>query len=158
MIILSWNCQGLGRSRAVTVLSELVNTHRPGVVILLETLVNKSTMEEIRVELNFGGCFVVDAVGHSGGVCILWQEADEVRVLEFGRTLITVELTEHGVSPFVLTGYYRYPQRNQRKDVWNLLRTIARPHNEAWCCMGDFNDLLAISEKQGLRGHPETLM
>ncbi|CAN0874831.1 hypothetical protein LINGRAHAP2_LOCUS10484 [Linum grandiflorum] len=115
-------------------------------------------MEEIRVELKFGGCFAVDAVGHSGGVCILWKEADEVRVLKFGRTLITVEVTENGGVPFILIGYYGYPQRTRRKDAWALLRTIARPHNEAWCCMGDFNDLMATTEKRGLRDHPEDLM
>ncbi|CAN0858263.1 hypothetical protein LINGRAHAP2_LOCUS7162 [Linum grandiflorum] len=55
MIVLSWNCRGLGQSRAESVLSELITTHRPNVVILLETLVNKSRMEEIRVKLKFGG-------------------------------------------------------------------------------------------------------
>ncbi|CAN0859472.1 hypothetical protein LINGRAHAP2_LOCUS7666 [Linum grandiflorum] len=71
MIVLSWNCRGLGQSRAVQVLGELIKTHRPGVVFLLETFVNKSRMEEIRVDIIFEGWFVVDAVGHSGGVCIL---------------------------------------------------------------------------------------
>ncbi|CAN0905648.1 hypothetical protein LINGRAHAP2_LOCUS23788 [Linum grandiflorum] len=67
MIVLSWNCRDMGQSRTVRVLRELVNTHRPGVVTLLETFANKSRMEEVRVELRFEGCFVVDEDGHSGG-------------------------------------------------------------------------------------------
>ncbi|CAN0885533.1 hypothetical protein LINGRAHAP2_LOCUS15138 [Linum grandiflorum] len=74
MIIMSWNCRGMVQPRAVRVLGELVKTHRPGVVILLETFANKSRMEEVRVDLKFEGCFAVDVMGHSGGICILWKE------------------------------------------------------------------------------------
>ncbi|CAN0899756.1 hypothetical protein LINGRAHAP2_LOCUS20455 [Linum grandiflorum] len=158
MIVLSWNCRGLGQPRAVRVLRELIETHRPDVVILLETLVNKCRMEEIRAEVKFGGCFAVDDVGHSGGVCLLWKEVDDARVCAFGRTFITTEVKGVAGGSFILTGYYGYPHRDQRRASWELLKTIARPPNEAWCCMGDYNDLLSNSEKKGRREHPQSLM
>ncbi|CAN0914972.1 hypothetical protein LINGRAHAP2_LOCUS28862 [Linum grandiflorum] len=158
MIVMSWNCRGMGQPRAVRVLGELVETHRPGVVILLETFVNKSRMETIRTDLKLGGCFAVDADGHSGGVCVLWQEGEEVKVIGFGRNLIIMEITENGTDPFILTAYYGFSQRSRRKDAWNQLRAIARPGHEAWCCIGDFNDLMYSDEKRGLHDHPQELM
>ncbi|CAN0826964.1 hypothetical protein LINGRAHAP2_LOCUS851 [Linum grandiflorum] len=110
MIVLSWNYREMGQSRAVQVLCELVSTHRPGVVILLETFANKRRLEEVKVALKFEGCFAVDADGHSGGICILWREKDEARVLEFGRKVITVEINGVGESAFLLTDYYGYPE------------------------------------------------
>ncbi|CAN0915184.1 hypothetical protein LINGRAHAP2_LOCUS28980 [Linum grandiflorum] len=76
MIVMNWNCKGIGQSRAVHVLGELIQTHRPGVLILLETFADKSRMKEVRVAVKFEGCFAVDAVGHSGGICILWRDKE----------------------------------------------------------------------------------
>ncbi|CAN0841413.1 Transposon TX1 uncharacterized 149 kDa protein [Linum grandiflorum] len=158
MIIMSWNCRGMGQPRAVNVLDELIKTHRPGIVILLETFANKSRMETVRSKVKMEGCFAVDADGHSGGVCVLWREREEVTVKGFGRNLIIMEVKENGINPFILTAYYGYSQRHRRKAAWDLLRAIARPGDEAWCCMGDFNDLLHQDEKRGMRDHPQELM
>ncbi|CAN0881461.1 hypothetical protein LINGRAHAP2_LOCUS14251 [Linum grandiflorum] len=161
MIIISWNCRGMGQPRAVQVLDEFIRTRRPGIVMLLETFAIKSKMEKIRIKLKMGGgggCFAVDGEGHSGGVCVMWKEGEEVKIIGFGRNLIIMEVTENGTYPFILIAYYGYSQRHRRKDAWNLLRTIARPEHEAWCCMGDFHDLLHNDEKRGVRDHPQALM
>ncbi|CAN0825908.1 Transposon TX1 uncharacterized 149 kDa protein [Linum grandiflorum] len=158
MIIMSWNYRGMGQPRAVQALDELIRTHRPGIVILLETFANKNRMETVRSEVKMGGYFAVDAAGHSGGVCVLWREGEEVKVIGFGRNLIIMEVTENGADPFILTAYYGYSQRHRRKDAWDLLRAIARPGHEAWCYIGDFNDLLHNDEKRGMRDHPQALM
>ncbi|CAN0871077.1 hypothetical protein LINGRAHAP2_LOCUS9741 [Linum grandiflorum] len=119
MILMSWNCREMGQSRAVQALDELVKTHRPRVIILLENFVNKSRMEEVRVALKFEGCFAVDAVGHSGRICVLWKEKEEVRIMEFGRNIITVKVSGEGDSSFILTGYYGYSQRSKKKAAWD---------------------------------------
>ncbi|CAN0907743.1 hypothetical protein LINGRAHAP2_LOCUS24958 [Linum grandiflorum] len=92
MIIMSWNCRGMGQHRAVQVLGELIQTHRPVIVILLEKFANKSRMETIRSKVKMEGCFAVDADGHNGGVCVLWREGEEVTVTCFGRNLIIMEV------------------------------------------------------------------
>ncbi|CAN0876937.1 hypothetical protein LINGRAHAP2_LOCUS11577 [Linum grandiflorum] len=65
MIVLSWNCRGLGQPRAVLALVDLVQVHRPDVVFLVETIADKQKLEEIRVRLKFEGCFAVDVQGRS---------------------------------------------------------------------------------------------
>ncbi|CAN0838378.1 hypothetical protein LINGRAHAP2_LOCUS2125 [Linum grandiflorum] len=67
----SWNIGGLGHPSVLQVLRDLVDTHKPKVVTLLETLTNNVRMEEVRMELGFAACFTVDAIGHSWGLAPL---------------------------------------------------------------------------------------
>ncbi|CAN1848530.1 hypothetical protein LINPERHAP1_LOCUS38966 [Linum perenne] len=68
MIVLCWNCRGLGQPQEVRVVDELVRAHRPDVVILIETLCSKQRIKEVRRKLKFEGCFAVDVEGHNGGL------------------------------------------------------------------------------------------
>ena len=69
MSCLSWNCRGLGNSRAVRSLCDLVKSHRPRILFLMETLVHEMKIEELRIKLGFSGKFSVNSIGHSGGLC-----------------------------------------------------------------------------------------
>ncbi|CAN0847085.1 hypothetical protein LINGRAHAP2_LOCUS4785 [Linum grandiflorum] len=71
MIILSWNCRVVSLAQFLP--WGLVKVHRPDVVFLIETLVDKTKLEEIRVKLKFDGCFFVDVWGRSGGLGFLWR-------------------------------------------------------------------------------------
>ncbi|CAN1729936.1 LINE-1 reverse transcriptase homolog [Linum perenne] len=156
MIIISWNCRGLGQPRAVRALSELVKVHRPDVIFLSETLVQKQKMEEIRIKLKFDGCFVVDPIGRSGGLCVLWKEGSRIDVLNFSTNCINMKVKDDKEDEFRLTGYYGQPDRSRRAETWELLKSLAG--EEAWCVMGDFNDILHASEKKGTHPHPQYLL
>ena len=71
MKILSWNCQGLGHPEAVPVLREFARTQKADIFVLFETLTGSGKVENVRCLLGFEGCFVVDGVGRSGGLCVL---------------------------------------------------------------------------------------
>ncbi|KAL8093146.1 hypothetical protein AgCh_035147 [Apium graveolens] len=51
----------------------------------------KSKMEWVQMKLGYQGMSVVDCVGRSGGLAILWQESDQVE----DAGLIDIELVEH---------------------------------------------------------------
>lgn len=74
MTILSWNCQRLENLRTVNDLCRLVKEKRPMMVFLMETKLQKEKMERIRHILGFPNMFVVDCVGKSGGLALLWRE------------------------------------------------------------------------------------
>jgi hypothetical protein len=74
MSCLSWNCCGLGQPQLVQDLHNLVKEQKPGFVFLMETLNTKKTMESIRCHLGFEGLFVVNPVGRSGGLALLWKD------------------------------------------------------------------------------------
>ncbi|CAN1826510.1 hypothetical protein LINPERHAP1_LOCUS31582 [Linum perenne] len=115
-------------------------------------------MEVIRRKIGFDGCVAVDVVGHSGGLAILWRSASKARLLNFHRNFINMEVDDDDIGRFNLTGFYGIADRNRRHESWDMLRNIASQHMGAWCCMGDFNDLLDESEKRGTRDHPPSLM
>jgi exonuclease III len=74
MNLLSWNCQGLGNPWTVQDLCLMVKEKKPDILFLMETKCRKERMEGIRVKLNFQGLFVVEPVGLSGGLALLWKD------------------------------------------------------------------------------------
>jgi len=110
MIVLSWNCRGLGQPRAIPNLCGLARSHRPGVIFLSETLSHVRKIKDVRVKLGFESCLAIDVEGHSGGLAVLWRKSSEFKVLNYSRNIINllVEDREHG--NWRLTGFYGYPE------------------------------------------------
>ena len=85
MIILSWNCRGLGQPSAVPSLRDLVRCHKPDVVFLCETLSTSIRMEEVKRQLGFECCVVVDCQGRSGGLAMLWNRSNLCELISYSR-------------------------------------------------------------------------
>ncbi|CAM8944513.1 unnamed protein product [Rhodiola kirilowii] len=149
MIALCWNCRGLGQLRSVQSLSEMVRSHKPCFVALIETKVNRRRLEEIRRKLGFAGGFVVDRVGLAGGLVIWWKEEITLSVLSYSRSHIDCMVGE-GVE-FRLTVFYGNPVSNRRAESWELLKTLSRQRGGPWLVLGDFNEVLFGWEYKGRR-------
>lgn len=74
MRLISWNCRGLGNLRSVRDLNYLVEVHKPSILFLMETKIQKYQMEMIRSRLGFKNLFSVEGVGKSGGLVVLWDD------------------------------------------------------------------------------------
>ena len=74
MIVLSWNCRGIGNCHAVQVLVDLVRKQGPKILFLMETKLTKTEMEPIQRELNFHSMTVVPSRGRSGGLALMWKD------------------------------------------------------------------------------------
>ncbi|CAN0884567.1 hypothetical protein LINGRAHAP2_LOCUS14879 [Linum grandiflorum] len=149
MTVLSWNCRGLGNPRAVSVLVELVKTHYPDVVFLSETLVDSHRMEEVRVKIKFEVYIAVPARGRSGGLCMLWREKDVVQITHFQNYFINANSRGALDDTFRVTGFYGSPERERRKESWDLLRRLNQVTYGPWCVVGDFHDILHQYEQKG---------
>ena len=114
----------------------------------METLVNENKMETIRDMLGYEGCYVVNNVGHSGGLAILWKEKNTASVVGHTRNYIDMEVVIEGQGHWRLTGYYGYPENRRRRESWAMLKMLSYSSPLPWCCIGDFNDLLELSEKK----------
>ncbi|BFG35644.1 hypothetical protein CerSpe_219180 [Prunus speciosa] len=124
MIVLSWNCQGLGNPRAVQALRRLIVAQGPTVVFLSET--------------------------RSGGLCLLWKSDCQVAIRSASLHHIDGEVG--GIGDTVhwrFTGFYGYPSTADRYKSWQLLRGLATESTLPWICFGDFNELLHSKEKEG---------
>lgn len=114
MIVLSWNCRGLGNFPAILALRELVRVHKPNVIFLFETLSHSSKIEELHVLLNYDCAFSVDCLGHSGGICVLWKPSSHCSMCSYSRNHIDMVISEDD-QDWRLTGYYGHPERDKRR-------------------------------------------
>ena len=71
IIILSWNCRGLGNRQAVEVLADLVRRKAPTILFLMETKLTIREMEPIKMELGFPSMLAVSSEGRKGGLAML---------------------------------------------------------------------------------------
>jgi hypothetical protein len=153
MIVLAWNCRGLGNPRAVRDLRRMLKLKKPNVVFLMETKLGKNKMELIRIKMGFSNLFVVDSVGRSGGLALLWDDDTELEIQNYSRRHINAVLSPtDGVAPWKFTGFYGHPDVQKRHEAWGLLRHLASLEPVAWLCAGDFNEIVDISEKFGGAG------
>ena len=125
-----------------------MSTKRLKIVFLMEVKVGKAYIERIKNKLQFEGMFSIESVRRGGGLALLWKEEEWVKLVSYSTNHVDVEVTISGMATWRLTRFYGMPKRSRRRDSWNLLRTLSSRSSFLWCCIGDFNDLLAQSEKK----------
>ncbi|KAA3458060.1 reverse transcriptase [Gossypium australe] len=151
MKILSWNVRGLGQSRTVRLLKNKLRHIQPQILFLIETKVTSRKMESIRRRCGFMNGIDVDAIG--------WKEGINLSLKSYSRSHIDVEVEEeNGVGKWRLTGFYGEPVEQNRRELWELLRSLQRGSNLPWLVVGDFNEILFSFEKQGGRMREERQM
>lgn len=148
MNVLRWNCRGLGNPLTVRILRRLVRKKKPNVVFLMETKLLSQSMEYVRVKLGFDGLFVVDCHGRSGGLALMWKSENNIQVQNYSRRHINaiVKIGNNG-KEWKLTGFYGNPEATNRSESWSLLRFLSSMAPEPWLCVGDFNEIVLLSEK-----------
>uniref|UniRef100_A0A803PDL7 Reverse transcriptase domain-containing protein n=1 Tax=Cannabis sativa TaxID=3483 RepID=A0A803PDL7_CANSA len=158
MNILSWNCRGLGPPWTIQFLKDLVGQKKPMIVFLCETLCDKKKVEIVSRQLGFEGCYVVEAQGRSGGISLLWQNSNDVKINSFSKNHIDCVVSLNGLANFRLTGMYGEPNRTQRRQTWDLIRTLKEESTDPWVLTGDFNNVLSQADKKGGRPYPSWLI
>jgi len=63
MIVLAFNCRGLGNSRAVLTRKGFVNEKDPDILFLSETKLKSYELERVRLHLHYGNRIYVDCEG-----------------------------------------------------------------------------------------------
>ncbi|KAH7848443.1 hypothetical protein Vadar_002760 [Vaccinium darrowii] len=150
MLILTWNCQGVGRTLTSQALGDLVRKNRPSIVFLMESKNNKVKLETISNKLGFDNSSYVDPDGLSGGL-VLWWDTDVKLDVEFNSKNYMHVIVSEIASRKVWAGTFVYgcPARAGRNIVWEEIRRIARAELLPWLCIGDFNQVLCNNDKMG---------
>lgn len=73
--LVAWNCRGSGSVVALRHLMLLIKINKPDILILEELRCSSSAMDKIKQKMKFSGSIVVEVVGFSGGIWILWDES-----------------------------------------------------------------------------------
>ncbi|XP_074360397.1 uncharacterized protein LOC141700593 [Apium graveolens] len=158
MSFLVWNCRGLAQPRTVRFLKEIIKQLRPNLVFLSETFANKKKIESICKAVFFNGCFVVESQRHGGGLTLLWKNEGGVEIKGSSNHYIDFEVCCDQVGRWRYTGFYGCPERQRRRESWQILRDPAAESQLPWCLIGDFNDMMHEHEKQGGRRQPRGLL
>ena len=91
---------------------DLVKSHRPRILFLMETLVHEMKIEELRIKLGFSGKFATNSIGHSGVLAMLWDSSLSCSILSFSNNHLCLIITK-STGDWRLTGYYGFPERHR---------------------------------------------
>lgn len=62
---------------------------------------------------------------------------------------------EQGARKWMFTSFYGHPKTSRRSESWALLKTLSTRSDLPWVCMGDYNELMYASDKEGGNTRPE---
>ncbi|XP_073361947.1 uncharacterized protein [Aegilops tauschii subsp. strangulata] len=143
MMVLSWNCRGLGQPRTVQELVCLVHTYKPKLVFLSETRQSNQYVNKLRWRLGLKHCIAQPGKGKSAGIALLYDESVEIIELSVGLRYIDVlvRLTPNGLQ-WRGTFVCGEPKAHERRLMWELLSRIKDKSNAPWLMIGDFNETM----------------
>lgn len=90
MSCISWNCRGLGSSRAIRDLKAPIQSHKSDILFLMETRLLKVRFSSLKMQLGFGHGFMVERPGLGGGLIMLWRKDLEVQLHSYSLGHIDV--------------------------------------------------------------------
>jgi len=126
----------------------MVREKRPHLVFLMETKMTQRKAEVVQIKLGFENYFLVDCIGKSGGLMLLWKNSIMVEIQNFSRRQINAVVQCSSDAPsWKLTGFYGHPDVAKRGESWELLHFLAKLPLEPWLCLGNFNEITTASEK-----------
>jgi hypothetical protein len=140
MLIMAWNCQGVGRPRTIRRLRDLCNSRRPSVVFLSETKNKQDKLEQVRRSIGFDYFCYVDPIGKSGGLALWWNNNVEFTLNYTRQSEITGWLNSRDNRPtFYISFIYAATEPNNRAPMWKSIIETANIISSPWLLIGDFN-------------------
>lgn len=113
---------------AICVIADHIHAKRPKVVFLMETFVDKNKMGAVCVQVGYDNLFVVDAIGHKGG--LIWRSFGQILWTLGLLVLQTITSTQScslmWVDPIGASRDTMVSQRNIGEwMLWRMLRSLA---------------------------------
>ncbi|KAF8085592.1 hypothetical protein N665_0660s0001 [Sinapis alba] len=140
MVMLSWNCQGLGRAQDLVIprLREIRKEYFTDILFLMETKQSRDSLVDLQAWLGYNRILTVNPIGYNGGLALMWKNSNLVDCnVKFGK------------DSFFVSCVYGDPVRENKAKVWERLSRIGVHRNEPWCMLGDFNEIRHNGEKTG---------
>ena len=155
MNCISWNCRGLGQSRAVHELTKLVNKHSPTILFLMETRVKDHKLKTLCLKLHLENVFIESRVNTGGKLALYWKDGINLKVLDSTPSFIDAVVNPGMDDAWRLTSFYGNPTTTNREHSWALLKHLSLKLDLPWMCVGDFNKITKAEEKKGGPQRPE---
>ncbi|KAL8152326.1 hypothetical protein V2J09_010086 [Rumex salicifolius] len=139
--IVSWNTQGAGSRDFLRSLKDLIRTHDPSILVLLETRLSGDRADKVCHAIGFDGVCRSKAIGFRGGIWILWRTS-RVQLEE-------VDVHGQVVTKWLFSAIYASLAPQSREELWRRLLEFNNPEMFPWLLMGDFNETKNLEEPTG---------
>lgn len=115
----------------------------------MKTKCNGQRIDKIRRKLGFHFFVVVDSIGLSGGLALLWKNEVDITVQVLSNSML--QITWKSKQGYVWRLFYYYcPFVPNLKDSFSHDLNVAIDFGqEDQVCIGNFNDVVSKEEKQG---------
>lgn len=151
MKLLVWNVQDAGGKLFCPLIKDMVKTHKPNIMALVEPRISRSNADKVVRKLGFKRSHRIEANGFASGIWLFWNN-DEIHIdILLNRKQLMYTRIQCGDGSMVFTAIYASPQRATRLTLWKDLRALTRSIREPWLLAGDFNDMISIEDKKGGR-------
>jgi len=115
----------------------------------METKLTVREMEPIKAELGFQGMLAMSNEGRKGGLALLWKTEVVIDTNTYSPHHIDTQVLIPSGQPWRLTGIYGYSDEQQKPETCRLLRHLHSRSTLPWMCIGNYNEILCFSEKNG---------
>lgn len=150
MNYLAWNCRGVAAKGFTALVKDIRKEYDTSLIFLLETHASGVSAQKKIKRMGFSGYHVIDSCGQAGGIWCLWDMSNwNVEILESSSQMVHLRVSWKGQPKWLLTVVYANPYYVRRQSLWDELVRIAEAHDEPWAVLGDFNCILADSERKG---------
>ena len=122
--------------------------HLPDIIFFMETKKGRDELVDLQVLLGYDRIMTVNPIDYSGGLALLWKNSVNISFKHVDKHLVDLEV-QMGGETFFMSCIYGEPVRKNRPRLWERLSRIGAHRKEAWCMIGDFNEIRNNDEKLG---------
>ncbi|KAL5573075.1 hypothetical protein UlMin_022672 [Ulmus minor] len=152
MKIFAWNCRGLGQASTIRDLRALLRSSVPDCLILMETKVNVSTLQNILTSLNFPRHVYVPPIGLADGFCVAWQANLDMEPITLNKHIVSMLVFSTPGPPWLLSAIYGPCSYSAKRVFWDSLSSEADRFPRAWLLIGDYNGICSSSDRSSNHG------
>lgn len=126
MILLVWNCRGIGQSTIIHWIIEDIRSHRADVIFLFEIKTHKySYVSTIVDTLGFSKFHFVPAMGNSWGLMLHWKETISIQIIAESNCIINCLMLDSKThADWQCSSVYGPPVASLKDDFWNMLNDM----------------------------------
>lgn len=115
----------MGSKETTLQVKEMIKTHQPAILALLETRLHSSRIMQFLQNTGFTDMLTVEAMGFVGGIWILWDcHRVMLEPLVLGDQIISVMVQEPLGPTWLLSVVYASPRPTDRDVLWEYLREL----------------------------------
>ena len=112
-------------------------------------------LQNMQVSLGFDSLKIVEPIGNSGGLALMYSKDYPVKFVFESDRLIDIETIIDGNRVFI-TFVSGDPVVQHRELVWERLIRIALTRSDPWFMISDFNEIIGNHEKKGGKSRSES--